>query len=406
MKAGLFLLLSALLLASCSKHEEQPPEHSSYSYSLDGARAISEIGSPTSVTALTLPAPQLPTTAPLPLFGQDTNTFVIAQGTIITIGNTHFARILARSSDSSAITELLADSAALYAIHLNGHIDCFSFDGKQLWSASLATMPKPGALLSGRDLIVMGDSAITAIEKSNGTPSWSYHPKLYPVALALDNAKQRIILGLSGNDALATDSIIILGYDGKALSSFALERARITSNIALLAEGKFALGYVSGTNDKDGRKQPMLAVCSIADNATVKKLWGRPIEYLVTAIAATTKFILASGFRETAGDLISGIDAFGHADSTLLWKRRFSYPLVAITTVSPRYAYVPFTFSTQATVPTKTIATVLDLINGATTSEVPVPGAEAGMVQGAAMPIEGCLAYADRAKPTLYFLKP
>ncbi len=372
---------------------------------MDGTHLISRVGAPQSVQVLQLGSKEAPTTSPVILPNADTLLFAIAQGNTISVGSTRSCRILARSTDQSPITELVADSVSLYALHLNGAVEKFSLDGKLEWHTIISGLPKLGSILTTKLLITSTDSAVVAINTSDGSAQWQYHSTLHPVSLCQDPKSSIIYVALTANDATASDTISCLTPEGTSISRTGFAKTRITSNLCLIAGG-IAFGYLSGADTTSQRKTARLCYWSGVTTFAPKRTWDHALPYIVSSVSSNGKSIISGGFRETEGEIISGIDAFAISDSATLWKRRFSYPLVSVVTVSPAYAYIPFTFSTQATISTKTVLSTIDLSDGKTYNELPIDGAMTGFAQGVAIPAEGMLMYADRSLPQVYFLKP
>ncbi len=402
----LLLLSIVILVTGCSKSDVSQSERSSYSYSTDGSHHIPNIGVPSSSYALQLPLRDICTSAPVALNGFDSETYIVAQGKNIIIGSKQSTRILATTTDSTSIVELLSDSDAIYAIHLSGSLDCFKMNGQINWHTTLNTIPKQGALLTRTSIILSTDSAISNISTKDGTLKWTYHSSLVPQSLCLDAGQQLIYLALSSNDAQSTDSIVCFNLNGEVKARHGFPKTRITSNITSLQNGKISFGYLSGNENSSLKKTPHFALWTAMNTSSPKLVWDHTLSYLVTSVSTNGSLILTGGFRENGGELVSGIDAFNIEDTTKLWQRRFTYPLVAMITVSNNQAYIPFTFTTQASIPTKTIVSMINLHDGTTISELPVATAESGFVQGVGTPASGMLLYADKNTNRIYFLKP
>ncbi|MBS1904450.1 MAG: hypothetical protein JSS75_12150 [Bacteroidetes bacterium] len=401
-----FVLLCIVALASCARRSDDvPPARSSATFGFDGSHHLPPTGQPTTATTLSLPAPYAPTSAPLALNTNDTEIFAIAQDRIIVIGSQKSARILARSTDSTAITELLCDTANIYAIHLNGTIERFAPDGSVVWHTSVHSMPHLGAVIHSGSIVVSNDSEIVACGVANGSQKWKYHSALVPVSLAIEPKTGTLYAALSANDPSSTDSILSFDAAGTVTARSGFARTRITSNLSLCGTNGILFGSLSPSDDKSESRVAHLTFWTGIGSAA-KQSWMHTLPYIVSAVANDGETVVASGFRETAGDLVSGVDAFRTSDSTTLWQRRFSYPAVTPVSLARGFAYIPFTFTTKATVPTKTILVTLDLGDGKTASELGVPNAETGFVQGVGAPIGGMLAYADRTAARIYFLKP
>lgn len=402
---AMFFALAAIV-GGCAKHsDDNPPAHSSMTFGMDGSHQLPPAGKPTSSTTLTLPAPDVPTTAPLALITSDTENFVIAQGRIITIGSQKFSRVLTRSTDSTSICELLCDSAAVYALHLDGAIERYGLDGKLAWHANANAMPHLGTVLSAGVLVAMTDSQVVAFSAKDGSAKWAYHSALIPSSLCVERTTGILFAALTANRADATDSIVCFRLDGNVISRTGFANTRITSNLSI-CEGKgVAFGAISSASDRPDTHITHVSLWSDLTKSPTR-LWDHQLPYIVGSVANDGATILTGGFRETAGDMMSGVDAFNVADSSTLWSRRFDFPTVAPVCMSRGFAYMPFTFTTNATVPTKSILVTLDLSDGKSVGEFGVPNASTGFVQGVASPIVGMLAYADRSAPKVYFLKP
>jgi hypothetical protein len=396
--------VALLCCIGCGRQDATPPFYSSATFVLDGTHNIPKIGSPVSSTTLLLTSKEIPTTPPLAIPGADTETFAIAQGKDIIIGSPRSSRILAHSTDSSNITELLADSSHIYAIHLNGTIESYLIDGKLQWHSATASFPKSGSVLFHGSIVLLSDSIITSIATIDGSPKWEYNTTLSPISACVNWKSDVFYIALSNNNPALADSIVMFKANGNISSRFGFATTRITSNLCIAGDN-IAFGYLSGADTAATRRTAHLSVWNLA-SATPQLKWKQHLLYIPSTVSYNGKLIISGGFRETEGEIVSGIDAFHPDDSATVWRRRFTYPLVSTLTVSASYAYIPFTFTSQATVPTKTVLSIIDLSDGKTQSEFNIPGAEAGFVQGVGMPVDGMLTYADRSQPKVYFLKP
>jgi hypothetical protein len=400
--------LPLLVFCTSCKHssDEAPQESSSYEYRFDGSHLIPTIGVPTRFDTVSLSQYSAPTTAPVHLSFSDTNDIAVACTHDILIGNDHAMHVFARSTDSTDITELLADSASLYAVHLGGTVEKFSTEGKILWRASVGRMPSIGSILFSGHVVVSNDSELKAFNTTDGALQWGYRSSLIIRSVCASSKSHMLFAALTGNNADGTDSLICFKNDGSVLSRHGFTQTRITSNLSLCANDELAFGYLSSPDEKTRIRLGHVALWSNLTSSQAKREWDHALPYMVTSVCANTSLIVSGGFRETAGDLMSGIDAFRLDDTSAYWHRRFTYPVVMPLTVTSANVYIPFTFTTQALVPAKTVFVSLDVTDGSTIKELAVFGSGDGFVSADAMPVNGALAYSDRSAPRIYFLRP
>jgi hypothetical protein len=115
--------------------------------------------------------------------------------------------------------------------------------------------------------------------------------------------------------------------------------------------------------------------------------------------------VFASGARMSASELVSGIDAFALEDTSALWHRRFSEPIVAPVGISAGNIYFTLSFESEAIVPSRGIVYTLNSGDGKTVSERPIRGALHGFIPSMPMPDEqGRLLIADKDKLVVYTL--
>lgn len=402
----LSLVLLTYFYVGCRSADDAPALRSSYEFRFDGTHCITHVGVPTRFDTLTLPLKTPATTAPLAIVTNDTENITLAQGKNILIGNRRSMHLLATSIDSTNIDELLADSSNLFAIHLDGAIEKFSKEGKIIWHANINSLAKFGSLLSSDLLVVSSDSAVFAYAANDGSLRWSYHSLLEIQSLCIDSKSETIYAALTANNADGTDSIICLKHDGSPVSRTGFSHTRITSNLCLCSNGKLAFGYLGSADEKTLLRAGHIALWSNLRSTTPNREWDHSLPYIISSVSANNSFIITGGFRETQGDMISGIDAFRLDDTGKYWQRRFTYPVVMPVTISQANAYIPFTITTQADVPAKTVLVTLDITDGSTLKELPITGAMSGFVPSVGMPVDGTITFADRSRARIYFFKP
>ncbi len=403
-----------------------PQQYSSFDFRMDGSRFIPDIGVPSSSTSLTLPS-TLPksargrdsmfydilTTTPTPLPGGSKYSFVAADGmgevTALIAGNDTASEILTTIPNGGSVIQLLTDSASIYSVHLIGKVNCFDHAGKVQWSTVIQGFPKANSIIAENALIITSDSAITAIDIHSGKNIWIYRTTMSIGGTIYDGRSKLIIASLSFNNPDAGDSIICFTSTGEIKSHIAFQSTRIISNLCLCGnkKEKIAFGYFGKPDAVNNQRTMHVAVYSGVQTGNPKSMSDHEVPYLVTNLASNGQILLSSGFRETGSDLQSGIDAFNADDTTKIWQRRFSYPVVLPPAINERYLYFSLTFISEAEVTTQSIFYTLDLTNGKTLVELPVAGAKDGFVNGIPMPMNGAaLMLADRSRPVIYFLKP
>ena len=412
MRQLLLLILLSTFFASCAKQEEALPIYSSYDLRMDGSRFVPDIGVLSSTSTLAIGdtnVQQNPfTTAPVLLAGGGKFTYAVAQANSVIIGNETTSQIFASMPEETPIIQLLTDSSAIYAIHLNGKIDAFAMSGKALWQSRASGFPSLNSILGGNALIFSSDSAISAINIHSGKNMWAYHTTLSVRSIIYDSKAKMIITALSFNSPEGADSILCFSFNGDLKSSSAFVSTRIASNLCLCGKDrdKIAFGYLSKPN-LTGTRTMHIATYSGIQAGTPKRVNEHELPYLPTNIASNGSMILSSGFLMNGGDLQSGIDAFYADDTTKLWQRRFSYPLVTPVSVSNKYAYFSLVFTTEAEIPTHSIFYTIDMSTGKTLGELSVVGAKNGFTLGIPMPLEEKeFIMSDRNRSILYFIRP
>jgi hypothetical protein len=153
------------------------------------------------------------------------------------------------------------------------------------------------------------------------------------------------------------------------------------------------------------RSQAYVVALEIEEDRSYTPLWQHTLPYLVLNIGANSDEIVASGFRTLESEMVSGIDAFAIADTSVLWSRRFTEPVAAPLAVGNSDIYFTMTFETQAIVASKGLFYTLRAATGKTISERSLAGARDGFIPAMPMPDErGRLLVADGRRSVLYLL--
>jgi outer membrane protein assembly factor BamB len=299
------------------------------------------------------------------------------------------------------IEQLLADTLAIYAISVNGNIYAYTPAGKFLWKGSVDGMLTGSAILSEGLLIVPRGDAIVALDAHTGVILWRRSCIPHVVSLAYNDLSHSILAGLSNYEAGQSDSIAVLDTKGRTVAEFALQSARITSNLCLAGEKKDVLVVGLLTVDASGRRPAVVRAYDYQEGSA-KMLWEHNLPYLIMNVAANPDQVFTSGFRTVENELVSGIDAFSIEDTTANWSRRFSEPVASAVAVGNTNLYFTMAFTSEAIVASRGLFYSLRAATGKTETERAFKGAN-GFVPGMPIPDEmGRLLIADRDRLVVY----
>jgi outer membrane protein assembly factor BamB len=375
---------------------------------MDGSRYIPIAGAPDDFKQTrpldSLAAPSGWSTPPVPLLG---GGFAIGSrnGRVFIFNDRDSLDRTIAMEANIPVDQLLTDSNAMYAIAMNGDIFAYTRDGRLLWKTSTNKMLTGNAIMAGNTLIVPSDSEIVAFDKKSGAIRWKHLGTLECSTLAANDLSENIFAGLTHNESDATDSILVLNANGDVESRMGLPGFRITSNIALCGKEKniIAVGMLGASVGQ--RSQAAVVATEIEKDYSYKQLWRHALPYLVLNIAANSDEIVASGFRTLESEMVSGIDAFAIADTSVRWSRRFTEPVATPLAIGNSDIYFTMTFETQAIVASKGLFYTLRAATGKTISERPIAGAQDGFIPAMPMPDErGRLLVADGRRPVVYLL--
>jgi outer membrane protein assembly factor BamB len=427
-----FIFLSLFCFA-CSKQDEVPQQFSSYDYRMDGSRFVPNIGVPSNVTLIDIPA-TIPSWAkdsmyydffeipPVWMLVGGEYHYLLANGRQgLFTGNERNSKIIyPTATDDGNITNILTDALGVYIIYSTGSIEAYDTASKLRWNyRGDAFGVNPGnAILADTELIIAGANTVwnhlnplptlTAYNIHTGDELWRIDSMSVLQSFIYDSQRHQII-------AASDSSIMCFSLDRKVKSyvpihqSYTALHLRIISNLCLcgINKDKIAFGYLSKRSGSDERTMNVGIFTANSKDGSLQKISSHEVSYLPVNIASNGPMILASGFYDSGSELTCGIDAFYTDDTTKLWQRRFTYPLAAPVAISEKNAYFTLTFSTQAQVPAQSIFYTLDLSTGKTLGELPVTGAQNGFAPGIPMPIrKSGFMLADRNKPVIYILKP
>ncbi|MEP7234431.1 MAG: hypothetical protein ABI778_03960 [Ignavibacteriota bacterium] len=390
-----------------------PKQFSSSGYRMDGSRLIAEIGVPQEVSILVVGDTTLPKAIPpssvVPLLNSAKFTYAFAAGTSIYLGNRTGYKLLTSMPSEKEFVQILTDNSGIYCLHSDGLIDVFDHTGKAIWRHSSLGISTAPAILSNNQLIVTAESGIGALDIHTGKDIWFYPSLVKGISTVYDDRSNLIITALSFNTSNASDSILSFSPSGEVRSRYRMPGMRIISNLCLCGNDKdrLAFGYIGMPNNPGEVRSLKVAIYSGLQAGKLLKTSDQSVSYLATNIASNGPVVLSSGFEQAGGSLESGIDAFAADDSTKLWERHFTRPVVTPVAISKKYAYFHLSFSTEAIVPAKSIFYTLELSSGKTLAEVPLKGIRNGTASGMPLPVDKEeIILSDNTKPALYFLKP
>jgi hypothetical protein len=308
----------------------------------------------------------------------------------------------------SPVVELLIDQGGIISLQLDGIMTSLAFDGKPLWKLESGSYPNCNSLVGGNTVYVARNNSLLLLDRTKGNTITSIPYTLSAKALAFSNESNTVFLALSWNNSDGADSIVCI-KDGKVIARSGFPGMRISSNLSLTGEkhGEIAFGYFGEFAQGGSVRKTFFGVFGgIADGKPIQKNKAE-LPYIVMNIAANGELLIASGFREYGGELVSGMDCFTAAKFEKRWQRRFSEPLITPVVASQNNVYFTLSFSTAAETPSAGLFYVLSTNDGKTEQEVSVEGARNGFAPGMPMPFgEGALMLTDRDNPIVYFIRP
>lgn len=343
-------------------------------------------------------------TAPLPLPSPYGCAIGTRNGRVYVFKETGESKTILDLPEREFVDQLLTADGALIAITASGAIRSYSFDGKQTWNATVGRMSASAAIVNGL-LVVPTPIAIVALGLRDGKQRWQYATSLPTTSLAVSRDLEWIAAALSFNESGRDDSVLVLrALNGQRTTSYAITGGRVTSNLAIAGKDNELLIYGAlGSADDAGRAATLVAVRDWNSDKH-REFWRHAVPYIVLATSANSDKAFASGFRNTQGELVSGIDAFKLADTSFVWKRRFAEPLLAAPAVSEANVFFTLSFETEAIVGSRALLYTLRSGSGETVSERPLKASSGALP---AMPIpdeQGRLLVADAQRPVIYAL--
>ncbi len=384
---------------------------------MDGSRFVPNIGVPVQVTTATLGYNGSLSSL---TYSGGRSQYLVAGGNEIFSGSEKQTEIIASSRTKGDITSILSDLSRFFVIHSTGSIEAFDKAGKLLWKhEDTAFGVNPGnAILADTELIVAGQNTGVVNYETTGSnflESFSTSSGAM-ISVSTDGAPYySIIFDPKTHHILAASDSVINTHNMLGECSgyqvfqkrFNNPELRIISNLCLCGKNKdkLAFGYLAMKPGSDERAMYVGVFSNISGR--LKQEYSHEVPYLPINIASNGPVILSSGFRDSGGDLESGIDAFYADDTTKLWQRRFTYPVIMPVAINEKYAYFTLTFSTQTAVPAQSIFYTLDLSTGKALGELAITGAQHGFASGIPMPLgEMGFMLVDASRPVIYFLKP
>jgi hypothetical protein len=343
-------------------------------------------------------------TAPVPLPPPYSCVVGTRRGRIYIFGDKGELRSTIEMPEREFVDQLLTTNGTIIAIAASGAIRAYSFDGKQLWAGGTGLVLTGNAVMVNGLLVLPTSSGLIANKLRDGREAWRVPTAISCVSLAVSRDLEWIAAGLSFNESGRADSVLaIKALTGVKGAELVLEAGRITSNIAIAThEADLLLAGTLGADSGDGRSGSLVAVKDWTSRPRV--VWSKRLPYIVLSVSVNSDKAFASGFRNSQGELISGIDVFKLGDSSFQWKRRFSEPLLGAVAVSEANLFFGLSFETEAIVGSHSLFYTLRSGSGQTVSERPLK-ASSGMLPVMPMPDDqGRFLLCDRSKPVIYAL--
>jgi hypothetical protein len=343
-------------------------------------------------------------TAPLPLATPYGCAVGTRTGRVYVFGDKGEQKTIIDLPEREFVDQLLTADGALIAITASGAIRSYSYDGKQVWNATPGPTSAAAVIVNGL-LVVPTREAIIALGLRDGKERWRMGTSLPTASLAVSRDLEWIAAAISFNESGRQDSVIALhALNGQRAAAYAVAGGRITSNLAIAGKDNELLVYGAlGSADDAGRAATFAAIRDWNSDKH-REAWSHPIPYIILSASANSDKAFASGFRNTQGELVSGIDAFKLSDTSFVWKRRFTEPLMAAPAVSEGNLFFTLSFETEAIVGARALLYTLRSGSGETVSERPLKASSGALP---AMPIpdeQGRLLVADAERPVVYAL--
>lgn len=403
------ILFLILWCTGCGSAEELPPQRASNAFTMDGSRFVPINGSVNQVSqtdALNRSlSPDGWSTAPVPLrpplgFAVGTRT-----GRVVIYDEFDSVKSIISLGDSLLIDQLAADGNALYAVTLTG--DVFGIDaltGKPLWRQSVGNSVTANVILNDRFLLVPTGQKVMKIDRQDRSVTELVVSTLtvHTQSLVNDNLYVAVTRNQSGGD----DSLYVISVNtNERRFQYGFRETRFTSNLSVCGPDKdhLVVGFLGGFAAGHREAGIMLLEGISSGKPTIK--WRHKLPYLVANVAGYETAAFASGIRAQSGEMISGLDAFSLEDTSILWSRRFTEPLIAPVAVGNGNLYFFLSFEAEALTDTRTIFYTLNSETGKTLREQGLKGAMNGLLPQMPMPDQrGRFLVADRENLIVYIL--
>jgi len=339
-------------------------------------------------------------TAPIPLSKPFSYAIGARNGRIAFFDEHDSLARMLEMTDHSPVDQLLASGDTVYAIGISGLIDAFGVDGKILWQASVNAVPSAPSLITAMSIVVTAGAKSHAFGRANGNPEWTFTSPSSITSIAYSQKRDLLYLALAAQDA---DTIIVLGSNGSRRASLGLPGLKVTSNIAINESEapSIVFGALGASNDQ--RREAVILQYQGVETNRAKLIWKHTVPFIAGNISLNTHAAFASGFRTMESEVTSGITAFALTDTSTLWHRVFTEPIVVPLAASDANIYFTVSFESQARISSRGIFETLSASDGQTVSERAARGAVGGFLSHMPMPDElGRFLVADRLRPVIH----
>lgn len=212
----------------------------------------------------------------------------------------------------------------IYAISNKNNFLSLDAQGKQRFSVNIASTASTVAYC---DLLCLNDGVIctahdgTMIKYAfDGKEIWRYRSVYQPMRVFAGDEQANIALALSSNILSGSDSLVIVGNDGRMRWGIAFERTRITTNVSW-HKGKL---YLGGVRELERSSVPVLHC--VNDGGQI--VWSKELSETPRHISLSDTAVYVAGVSNALGEARSVVSAHSADAGTQYWELYYQAAIV------------------------------------------------------------------------------